>query len=240
MSAREQIALAISNEQLNLCQLVLGHMGESDDRSHWRTAVHEAGHAMVELLEGVDFARAVVRADGSGEVETQGLQAEYDECSLESRVATDLGGAVAEELVFNDVEPGGVETDLRVALARLRVTHPERVGEDDEGVAYVRAQVARVRAMLRRRRPALLKLAEALLRKRTLERRECALIVRAAGTRVWLRPHYSPIIRRGEARACDVARWGIEERRQELARACAVAKSDFRKRAHEWMTSEKR
>ena len=60
------VSLLIENEAfaatvacVGLCEL-LGLCGESDDGSLSRTAVHEAGHAFVCLLEGVNFARVEV------------------------------------------------------------------------------------------------------------------------------------------------------------------------------------
>jgi hypothetical protein len=209
---QERFAIAIACARISLCDLVLGHSGESDDVSTWRTAVHEAGHAIVQLVDGVDFSDVVLYEGGGGELRTVDIEDRYEAAPHVVRIAGDLGGAVAEETVFGDVEPGGVEEDLRIALARARITDPEAASTNEGCLPLVLGQVVRVRAMLRRRRRALLALAHVLLRAREVDRRTCARVVRDAGACVRLRPRFSPIIGWDERCDCELVRGELRER----------------------------
>jgi hypothetical protein len=205
-------------QHVDLCALVGFDEGTSDDISTWRTAAHESGHALAQLVEGVDFARVYILGEGKGGgISTEGLEPRLPGSSFEARVASDVAGAVAEELVFGDVEASGVETDLRVALARCYVHDPlAATDEDAEGVGRVREQVARVREILRRRRPALEALARELLRAKRLSRLEAARIVRSAGSRVHVRPRFSPIVDRREHEDCERARELVDEHQKHV------------------------
>jgi hypothetical protein len=197
---------------------------ETDDVPHWRTAVHESGHALVALVEGTDFERVLLNDGVAGsEGRNRGelvpnRNAIYPKPLFEARVAVDVAGAAAEELVFDRVEPLGVWTDLRVALARAHVTKvddPVAV-EASAGLAWVREQVTRVRRMLRRRRRALEHLATELLRAGDLTRLDAVRLVRQAGTHVLVRPTRSSTVSRSELRDCDLVRAELADRTEGL------------------------
>jgi hypothetical protein len=138
---------------------------------------------------------------------------------LADRIAADVAGAVAEELVFHDgVEPIGVLTDLRVALARAGVLDVEQELKA-EGVGLVRHQVGRVRKMLGRRRRTLLALARVLRRTEELTRLDAVRIARLAGTRILIRPKFSPTVSLQELRDCDRARHEVAGQVRRLGRA---------------------
>ena len=219
-------------EAMWLCEMVglcAAGDGEGDDVPHWRTAVHESGRALVLLVEGTNFERIRIYDAGPdveralGEV-VSSQDVEHPTPSFEARVASDVGGAVAEHMVFGCVEPLGVWTDLRVALARAHVT-----GVDDsvavkaaEGLGRVREQIMRVRHTLRRRRPALEALAAELLRTKDVTRRDAVRIVRQAGTRVRVRPIRSSTVPWQELRDCNLVRAEIAERAKEGGRRMPV------------------
>ncbi len=219
--------LSIVLEAQWVCTL-FGFNGEADDdeddRPFWRTAVHESGHALVALVHGIDFERIVICAGDSEAAACRGEVAFNDVATLprpafEMRIACDVGGAVAEELVFGQEEPFGVWTDLRVALARAHVTSIDgHVDRETAGVRRVDEQVEHVRRMLRRRRRALERLAEGILRTKDVTRGHAVRVVREAGTRVRVRPKFSPTLPRQELDRCDQARLGIAERTEGLPR----------------------
>lgn len=213
---------------MDLSELVLGGSDPSDDESLGRVAVHEAGHAMVSLVDGVDFHHVEVFDDfKGGACDTRGLAWLYTRVEFEANLASDVGGAIAEETVFDDVGWDGFETDFRVALARVHIVdNPGAVRYDDERLAPIQRAVARVRKMLRRRKPALTKLAEELLRARSLTRIECVRIVNEAGSRVRVRPLFSPVIPLDELHRCDRARESVTSlRADECSRALALSEA---------------
>jgi hypothetical protein len=196
---------------------------ETDDVPQWRTAVHESGHALVALVEGTDFERIVLNDGAAGSRGPRGelvpnRNVRYPKSSFEARIAVDVAGGVAEELVFDRVEPLGVWTDLRVALARSYITNvDDRIAvEAAEGLAWVRAQVTRVRSMIRRRRRALEHLATELLRAGDLTRLDAVRVVRQAGTHVRVRPTRSSTVSRSELRDCDLVRAELADRTEGL------------------------
>jgi ATP-dependent Zn protease len=197
---------------------LVGILADSDDRSEWRAAVHEAGHALVLLVHGVDFDLIRIETTDTGAggriempPQTRRLQ---NRTTMDERIDGDVAGPIGEETILGDVEPLGVETDLRVALARGCVVHPENPTQaNEDGIQWVRASVVRVRAMLRRRRRSLERLARELLRAKTLTRRDCVRIVRG---RVRSRPFKSPTVPWKELHDCDVARDYLARRASEL------------------------
>ena len=209
---REESELAFTkyNREEHVTNIVLGRWTEpSDDLSLECVAVHECGHAMAFLVNAVDFHHVEVfeKPHGfHGVCEPRGVRVEHRGAGLECRLASDVAGAIAEELIYRQVGGGGVETDFRVALARVGIDDPENVTEDDHRLAPIRDAVARVEAMLRRRRRALMALAEELARARSLTRLECVRIVNANGSHVRVRPLFSPTLPQGELDACDRVR----------------------------------
>ena len=105
-----------------------------------RGAWHECGHMLVALLEGIDCDYVELHADGTGRLaHRRPPHPDAVRPRLHARIALAVAGAVAEEVVFGDVAPPGVWTDLATATARARGRHGD-----------VRVEVARVRAMLAR------------------------------------------------------------------------------------------
>jgi hypothetical protein len=221
------LAWEVVSGAMHVCELVLGYGGESDDRSSRRTAVHEAGHALCALVEGLDFTSVEIGADGGGVFSKDGVVASLPGSSHETRMAVDVAGAIAEELSFGDVEPLGIETDLRMALARAYILDPNATDADGkkyvldpdcEELGWVRREVRRVRRMFSRRKRALDVLAETLLASGSLSRVECARIVRDTGSRVGVRARFSPTVGDDELFDCECVAEEIM-----LARAKAAA-----------------
>jgi hypothetical protein len=183
---------------------------ESDvDEETLRTCAHEAGHALVHLLDGVRFGRVEVGGPTRGRLVSRPAAAEIPAVlcmpPIETRIATELAGAVAEEVIVGDVDPVGCWTDLRMALARA----------PDPGQA--RAQADRVRGMLNAHRHALSELANELGRTGVLTRAQCAAVVRAAGCPVD-EPKFDPISPPDERARYEAARadvWAQKEARSD-------------------------
>jgi hypothetical protein len=203
-------------ELLGYCDLLgLPGMSEAEARRREsdtyddaaRTSSHEAGHVFCYLLDRVRFVRAEV-GDGSdgarGWTVSRPPRGERPAVTcmppLETRIALEIAGAVGEEVALGDVDPIGVWTDLRVALARAT------------DAAEARQQVARVRGMLRTRRDALLELATALKRAHSLTSAECASVVRAAGVHV-NGATFDPVSPAAERERCDAARADVVAQR---------------------------
>jgi cell division protease FtsH len=124
-----------------------------------RTAYHEAGHALLGMLEpGADPVRkvSIVPRGQSLGVTLQSPEADrygYDSRYLRGRIMGLLGGRAAEELVYDDVTTGA-ESDLEqvTRLARLMVGRwgmSERMGlvsvipaDDDDAIARLNAAEA--------------------------------------------------------------------------------------------------
>jgi hypothetical protein len=174
------------------------------DGSIKRTAVHESGHALVLLDHGTVFHEAVVR-DGGGIVEYQGARRDMQVPSLGSRVAVDLGGVLAEHVVFGDCDVSSAAQDLARALARL---------EDDEGTLMI---VPHVRTTIASHEAALRALADALVARRRLSYRECVDVVRGAGMQP-REPIYSPVAYMPEHRRIQRVDAEIAERRARIER----------------------
>jgi hypothetical protein len=157
-----------------------------------RTSWHEAGHALVALVApGVDFA-LVEMIGGRGALvhSRDAISRETGDPPLETRIAVELGGLVAEETAFGDVDPDGGWTDMAVALARAGITCPEAAGAHLDGVRRVRAEVERLRCLFDRERAALDCLGQRLLLADTLTRSECVSALRGVGFVVPERPEY--------------------------------------------------
>jgi hypothetical protein len=148
-----------------------------------RTSWHEAGHALVALVApGVDFALVeMIRGRGALVHSRDAISRETGEPPLETRIAVELGGLVAEETAFGDVDPDGGWTDMVVALARAGITLPEAAGAHLGGVRLVRDEVERLRRLFDRQRSALDCLGERLLLVDTLTRSECVHALRGVG-----------------------------------------------------------
>jgi len=182
---------------------------ESDgDDERPRTCAHEAGHAFLHLLAGVRFGRVEVGGAAGARLVSRPAAAEIPAVlcmpPIETRIATELGGAIAEEVIVGDVDPVGCWTDLRMALARAT----------DPGQA--RAQADRVRSMLNAHKHALSELASELGRTGVLTRAQCADVVRAAGCPVD-EPKFDPISPPDERARYEAAR--AEVRAQKEARS---------------------
>jgi integrase len=97
--------------------------GESDHRSLWSTGVHEAGHALVALVEGVDFVSVDVARTGNrlGYLSFDGLTRRMPWAGFTARVASDLGGAVAEEIVFGEIDDPRAPTYGPELVTALRI-----------------------------------------------------------------------------------------------------------------------
>lgn len=96
--------------------LLAGQMRMSDDL-HWRTAVHEAGHAMAFTLTGIaEVITATVGIDGVGQVASrQNSHLPQTEAWLMSFILCMLAGRTAELLVFGEPVAGaggGDDSDL--------------------------------------------------------------------------------------------------------------------------------
>ena len=93
----------------------------------WRTAVHEAGHALVLMLErpGAIERAAIIGASGivgsvTGSLESGGV---LTQCELSSRLRQALAGRAAEELIFGEVSSqAGGDRGSDLAQATMLVT----------------------------------------------------------------------------------------------------------------------
>ncbi len=135
---RDAVAAADLNEALEKTQLGTARHVVMPAEERRRTAYHEAGHALVGMLQpGADPVRKVSiiprgRALGVTLSTPQDDRYGYDEGYLRGRIIGALGGMAAEELAFGVVTTGA-ENDLEVAtgLARAMVGRwgmSERVG----------------------------------------------------------------------------------------------------------------
>jgi cell division protease FtsH len=95
------------------------------DLERARTAYHEAGHALLGMLEpGADPVRRVSIVPRGDSLGTTFQRADsdrygYDSAYLRSRIVVALGGRAAEDLVYGDVTTGA-ETDLEVVTTIAR------------------------------------------------------------------------------------------------------------------------
>lgn len=157
------------------------------DRGMWKTALHEAGHAILALLYArhrvlsIELSPADPTALGlmSSHVPTpEGIRG-----SLADRILVDVAGAVAEELVLGAAD-GGISTDLRTAFARAGCLRVDLAKPDDETVKMVRDQVQRARVLLTPLRGAILTLADELMAKGWLSIFDIACVLRGCGVAV--------------------------------------------------------
>jgi hypothetical protein len=160
-----------NGEDVEAARLVLGDDVETtDDPEARRTAVHEAGHALTYLVEGIDFVYAEIDESGAGgHLSTVGLRdagPKYPMPSPLARIAVEIGGAVAEQVVFANVDIWRACVDLHRAMVRARVSGTR-----------VETATRHVLQMLTARKAALLALADALLSARRLTRVEAFRIV---------------------------------------------------------------
>jgi hypothetical protein len=125
------------------------------------------------------------------------------------------GGALAEEAVFGDVEPFGVEKDFRLAFARHGLFGIQQI-EDSPILGVMQELAGRLRRAIRRRRPMLLRLARTLLRAERLSRRDCARILRSVGFRGRTRPRFSPLVALTEREAGERAQREVDDHRRRL------------------------
>jgi hypothetical protein len=140
------------------------------DGSIERTAVHEAGHALLLLDSSTVFYDARVHGDGTGGiVGYHGARLDLAVPSAGNRVAVDLGGVLAEHIVFGSCDVSSAAQDLARALERL---------EPDPGGLML---VPSARMTIASHEPALRALADALVARRRLSYRECLDVVRRAG-----------------------------------------------------------
>jgi hypothetical protein len=213
-----------TSKQRRLLALVAPHAKMVSNDSPWRVAVHEAGHALVHLVRGIDF--ALVRVGGNdergerigGALSYAGLAPSYPQASMADRLASDLGGAMAEAVVLGSIDPNGVEADIHDAFARTRVNieEPERTPVRLE---IVRGAGRCALRLLRQHREELVRLARALQEKGRLGRSTC---VRLVGE-VPARPLYSPSQTLAEFRRGEAVRRELAARDRRLRRLADAA-----------------
>jgi hypothetical protein len=143
--------------------------GETPAQRSRRTAVHECGHVLAYVLDGVRFDTVEIHPNGQGWVHSPPPRGPAYVGAVESRIAIDVAAAAAEELVLGAVDPSGAWHDLLVAEARA-------AGD----AARVREQVERVRRLLTEHRQALDALTTALVGAGRLSALECRDILRRA------------------------------------------------------------
>lgn len=145
--------------------------GESREERRRRTSTHEAGHAFVHVLSAVRFAFAELLGDDHGRTFAPRGSSQVQLASVEARIACDLGGPVAEEVVLAAADPNGAWHDLTIARARA-------------DLPFVREQAGRVRQLLTEHRAALERLASSLSGAGHLTADECRDELRKAGVEV--------------------------------------------------------
>jgi hypothetical protein len=138
----------------------LGGYRTREDSDH-RDAIHESGHVIMALCQGVSFRCVMIRPEA--------LTAGTEYLDVGARVAGDLGGAVAELEFLGDVVAEGCRTDLRSALDAAMLDAASR----GEALTRVRSAVGRTKALLARREQALRALTSALLRDGALSYERC-------------------------------------------------------------------
>ena len=143
-------------------------------------AYHEAGHAVIHLLDGGTISRiSIDREDSRRGVQPAGALPEVtDEAAARTRAATAVAGEAAGLIRHEQRLRAAAEADYEAALRAARlVNHDEAAAQ-----RLVMKESARVRERLRR--PDVWRqveaLAEALLRQRTLSGEETAQAVRGA------------------------------------------------------------
>jgi hypothetical protein len=136
--------------------------GDDPEQRRRRPAIHEAGHAMVYLVRGVRFANVRLSAPAG----LHHRDVDDPPTTRETRIAMNLGGAVAEALSLGACDPSSAWSDLRSALARAM-----------EDVGVVRGIVVDVRELLVLWRTELILLTDALLEEQTLTCEQCVELV---------------------------------------------------------------
>jgi hypothetical protein len=137
--------------------------GKDEQDKLERAAWHEGGHALLALLERIEWDGVKARSDGTGGLHhRRPVPPPAVGPELPARIALEVAGAVGESIKFSELSPASIWTDLTVALARAGVAHPEDAREGDAGVQRVRAEVKRVRELFRHHHAALACLAAAL------------------------------------------------------------------------------
>jgi hypothetical protein len=159
-------------------------MSEYDERTY-RTAVHEAGHAVMACLTGLTF--AAVTIEGSAEHGFTGclvwndeqpitLPIHFDLSEHEPYVLTLAAGYVAECEVFGRLGESDVVGALH-DMGQIASIAAEVMPAHGDAMTYVRDISDRVSATLRLRRASLDAIAEQLLRRTRLTCAEVTAIV---------------------------------------------------------------
>ena len=181
------------------------HLEMVADGSIERTAVHEAGHAMLLLSGATTFHEVVVHDTGAGAVQHHGARLDLAMPSLGSRVAVDLGGVLAEHVVYGNGDVFCAAQDLERAAAML---------EGNEGTIMI---VPSVRMTIAANEASLRALADALVARRRLAYREVRDVVERAGMRA-PEPFYSPVQPADEHRRLQRVDAELAERRARIER----------------------
>jgi len=159
-----------------------------------RTMTHECGHGGAYLDRSHGFSDLFVRADGSGALSPLAGKRRRPPPperwgSLDARVASELGGVVAEMVILGSVEPYESIQDMQRAFARA-----------DGDAAFVREQVRRLTSTFQTHRGALRHMADALRRSGRLDHAQCMRLARDAGWPVQ-EPRFEPFTPPGDERA---------------------------------------
>jgi hypothetical protein len=146
----------------------------------WRTAVHEAGHAVYAYHFCIPTLEVWIDPNQDPEAEVDGrVSCEHSLVPGSSRVLTGLcyAGRVAEFLFFGTC-PDGSDQDLRDMLDVNGLTYePDENGSDPCLLMLAESAGPLVRGILTRRQPAVLRLARALVKKNRLTGAEVLKII---------------------------------------------------------------
>jgi len=165
----------------------------ADDEQGRRTAVHEAGHAVMACLSGLTFAAVTIEASQEhgftgclvwNDAQPITVPIHFDLSEHEPYVLTLAAGYVAECEVFGKLGESDVVGALH-DMGQIASIAAEVMPAHGDAMTYVRDISDRVSATLRLRRASLDAVAEQLLQRTRLTYAEVASIVNA------LPPHFS-------------------------------------------------
>ena len=140
---------------------------------------------------------------------------------FESRIAVDVAGLLAEEVIFGSVR-GESGVDLPTAFARCGVLRPEEALDDEPSVVLIRGVVREVRGWMLEEAPAVLALAKMLMVSRELDDETARLIVESDVGKVYPPALYGRVDR-GEIDRTYAAAQAFRNKQREMTRLVAIA-----------------
>ena len=122
---------------------VCKHSMEITDQDLWETAVHEAGHALLYVYQkdSVPLYRVSIQPRGNSLGVTHGLpEVERHNDSYErlfAKMVAALGGAVAEEMVYNNRGTGAISDLQKVRMLAIDIVAKYGMSDEFKNVTFV-------------------------------------------------------------------------------------------------------